>query len=237
MAENKKSFLLYCDLIHTIEQLPNEKAGELFKHILRYVNDMHPKTDDLITKISFEPIKQQLKRDLISWEDKIKDKSTSGRLGNLKRWNIDLYNQVSDKLISLEDAEIIAKSRTVSHTDKNMSLPIAKVAVNDTVNVTVNDTVIKEKKNRDVAKATTQKRISIFKESLFPYTKTQGGIYSVDMVKSFFEYWSELTKNGTKMKWEFEKTFQISGRLARWAKNEHTFSKEPIKNNVYKTTD
>jgi hypothetical protein len=42
MAKNKKSFVLYCDLIHTIEKLSNEQAGELFKHILRYVNDKDP---------------------------------------------------------------------------------------------------------------------------------------------------------------------------------------------------
>ena len=42
MAQDKKSFLLYCDLIHTIDKLPNEKAGELFKIILQYVNDKNP---------------------------------------------------------------------------------------------------------------------------------------------------------------------------------------------------
>ena len=39
MAENKKSFVLYTDLIHTVSKMPNDKAGELFKHILMYVND------------------------------------------------------------------------------------------------------------------------------------------------------------------------------------------------------
>jgi len=29
MAEGKKSFLLYCDLIHTVKHLTDEKAGEL----------------------------------------------------------------------------------------------------------------------------------------------------------------------------------------------------------------
>ena len=61
MAEGKKSFLLYCDLIHTVKALPDDKAGLLFKHLLSYVNDDHPQTDDLIIKIAFEPIKQQLK--------------------------------------------------------------------------------------------------------------------------------------------------------------------------------
>ena len=46
MAENKKSFLLYCDIIHTIQQLSDEQAGNLFKHILQYVNDENPSTDE-----------------------------------------------------------------------------------------------------------------------------------------------------------------------------------------------
>jgi hypothetical protein len=84
MAENKKSFILYSDLLHTIDLMPDENAGKLFKHILKYVNDLNPEADDLITKLSFEPIKQQLKRDLCKWEDKSINRSESGRLGGLK---------------------------------------------------------------------------------------------------------------------------------------------------------
>ena len=91
MAENKKSFVLYVDLIHTVESLKDNEAGRLLKHILRYVNDLNPKTPDKITGIVFEPIKQQMKRDLIKWEDIKISKSDSGKLGNLKRWNNDLY--------------------------------------------------------------------------------------------------------------------------------------------------
>lgn len=83
MAENKKSFLLYCDLIHTIEKMPDEKAGQLLKHILQYVNDKNPETDDLILNIAFEPIKQSLKRDLKKYEN-IRDRN----IENIqKRWN------------------------------------------------------------------------------------------------------------------------------------------------------
>jgi len=64
MAENKKSFLLYCDIIHTINKLSDEQSGILFKHILAYVNDLHPETNDVIIDLVFEPIKQGLKRDL-----------------------------------------------------------------------------------------------------------------------------------------------------------------------------
>ena len=63
--EGKKSFILYCDIIHNLKELTNEEAGILFKHILSYVNDQNPILEDRLLKIAFEPIKQQLKRDLL----------------------------------------------------------------------------------------------------------------------------------------------------------------------------
>ena len=83
MATNKKSFLLYCDIIHTIEKLSDEQAGKLLKHILRYVNDQDPIAEDVLTEIAFEPIKQNLKRDLIKYEGiRLKNKENAE-----KRWN------------------------------------------------------------------------------------------------------------------------------------------------------
>ena len=86
MADDKKSFLLYCDVLHTVEKLTDEQAGKLFKHILKYVNDLNPECEDLLTEIAFEPIKQSLKRDLIKWDDKIQKRSEAGKAGATKRW-------------------------------------------------------------------------------------------------------------------------------------------------------
>ena len=83
MATDKKSFLLYCDIIHTVEQLTDEQAGDLFKHILRYVNDLNPQSDSVITKIAFEPIRQALKRDLDKYESIRKRNSDNARM----RWD------------------------------------------------------------------------------------------------------------------------------------------------------
>lgn len=79
--EGKKSFVLYCDIIHTIAKLSDEKAGELFKHILKYVNDENPKADDPLIEIAFEPIKQALKRDLIKWKNKSEANRINGSKG------------------------------------------------------------------------------------------------------------------------------------------------------------
>lgn len=68
MAKDKKSAIIYCDVIHTVEELTDEEAGKLFKHFLRYINDLNPVAPDKLTQILFEPIKQTLKRDLVKWQ-------------------------------------------------------------------------------------------------------------------------------------------------------------------------
>jgi hypothetical protein len=83
MAKDKKGFLLYCDIIHTIEKLTDEQAGKLFKHVLRYVNDQEPVAEDMLIEIAFEPIKQTLKRDLQKYEGiRQRNKENAD-----KRWN------------------------------------------------------------------------------------------------------------------------------------------------------
>jgi len=138
MAGDKNSFVLYADIYNTVKKLPKEKAGELFLTILSYVNDENPVVDDMMVDLVFEPIKLQLKRDLAKWSGKKVVKSENGALGNLKRWNNDLYQQVLDNKITLETAQVIAKDRKASQPDKTESLNVANVAVNVNDNVSVN---------------------------------------------------------------------------------------------------
>lgn len=84
MAENKKSFLLYADSSSSWDELTDEEAGQLIKHIFSYVNDKNPVTENRIVKIAFEPIKQQLKRDLKHWENVKQVRSESGKIGGIK---------------------------------------------------------------------------------------------------------------------------------------------------------
>lgn len=81
MANGKKSFVLYCDIIHTVRKMPKDKAGDLFMTILKYVNDENPEIDDMVIDLVFEPIKQQLKRDLKKWEGYIEKQRLNGQKG------------------------------------------------------------------------------------------------------------------------------------------------------------
>ena len=81
MAKDKKSFILYTDQSGVFNQLPDEIAGKLIKHIFAYVNDENPISEDLIINIAFEPIKQSLKRDLKRYEEYVDKQSVNGAKG------------------------------------------------------------------------------------------------------------------------------------------------------------
>jgi len=81
MAEGKKSFQLYTEWMEVFEELDNETAGQLIKHIFRYTNDLNPTTENREVKLSFIQMKQQLKRDLKKWETKCATNKANGALG------------------------------------------------------------------------------------------------------------------------------------------------------------
>lgn len=81
MAKDKKSFILYCDQQGLFNQLPDDIAGKLIKHIFAYVNDENPVSTELLINIAFEPIKLQLKRDLRRYEDYIDKQRVNGAKG------------------------------------------------------------------------------------------------------------------------------------------------------------
>ena len=43
--------------------------------------------------------------------------------------------------------------------------------------------------------------------------------YGESMILEFYDYWSEMNKSGTKMRFEQEKTWELGKRLTRWANN------------------
>ena len=168
MAENKKSFVLYCDLIHTVEQLPDDVAGKLFKLILNYTNDNNPEVDDVLLSVAFEPIKRQLKRDLKDWEHQKQKRSEAGKKGMQSRW---------------KDNKTITKDNTVITKDNNVKNAITKitdtVTVTDTVNVNVNDTVTDTNKSNSPT-------IEMCRE----YFDSRG--YMNEFADKFFHYYNSL---------------------------------------------
>jgi hypothetical protein len=83
---------------------------------------------------------------------------------------------------------------------------------------------IKEDKIKE-SKPSLETRSLAFKETLRPFLNQ----YGADMLKSFYNYWSEPNQSKTKMLYEMQKTWDNSRRLATWSKREKDFTKKDDK--------
>ena len=82
----------------------------------------------------------------------------------------------------------------------------------------------KEKKDNNI-----KERESLFQKTLLPFYAE----YSKDAVDEFFNYWSEPNQSKTKMKFELEKTWDLSRRLKTWQKNQLKWNKQKTTSNTY----
>lgn len=56
--------------------------------------------------------------------------------------------------------------------------------------------------------------------------------YEKEMLQEFFDYWSEPTKNGKKMRFELEKTWDFKRRLKRWFDNSNKWNNAKQNTNI-----
>lgn len=70
-----------------------------------------------------------------------------------------------------------------------------------------------QKKLQEEIKKATEKRAKDFYNSLIPYVVT----YGREMVREFYDYWSEPNKSQSRLRFEQERTWDLNRRLARWS--------------------
>jgi len=138
MAENKKSFVLYCDLIKSIEHLTFEEKGILFNHLLEYVNDKNPILEDRLVLTAWKPIELQLKRDLIKFEEVKSKRSDAGkRSAELRALKSDEQNITNST--NVESVQQISTNSTVNDTDNvNVNVNVTTIEIitfDDAVNI------------------------------------------------------------------------------------------------------
>ena len=184
--EGKKSFVLYTDQREVFEELDDEQAGKLIKHIFSYVNDENPETDDKFVRLAFLPIKTQLKRDLRIWDEKKHSRVEAGKKGGLAK--------ASNARIDLANPS-------------NARNSLANVAVNVNGNVNVNDNVnVNGNVNKQIGAGALFSLEDVFidfkkeKPLKRPYFDRMAEVHSTDSetIEALFKKWATL-KEGESM--------------------------------------
>lgn len=60
-----------------------------------------------------------------------------------------------------------------------------------------------------------------FYEDCKPYLEK----YPKDMLRKFYNYWTEMNRSNTRLRYELERTFEINKRLVTWASRDKTMTK------------
>ena len=121
----------------------------------------------------------------------------------------DLRTQVTQLMTQLltQQATHPTKEAEKRHTGDTKQIKEKNIIKETTTNVVA---------KKDAAKAATLSRKKDFYNSLVPFVEK----YGREMIRAFFDYWSEMNKSQTKMRFEQQPTWEVSKRLATWAKRE-----------------
>lgn len=191
----RDSFVFYRSFYDAIKDLPRDVQGEIYTAIMEY--SLYGKETENLKPIAHSVF--TLMKPQIDVNNKRFENGKKG--GRPKSGNEPDGNQ----------------EETKEKPSNNQSETKSKPNVNDNVNVNENkDNTPNGVSKKDAAKAATLKRKDEFGKTLVPYMEK----YGKEMIRAFFDYWGELNKSETKMRYEMQKTWEVNLRLATWAKNE-----------------
>jgi hypothetical protein len=110
-----------------------------------------------------------------------------------------------------------ALKRWANNSESNSEIIATPLKI-DSESIALREDKIKEDKINSL-----EARSQIFKDSLLIYKDK----HQVNMLKEFYNYWTEPNQSKTKMRFELEKTWSLDRRLDTWAKRENSFNVKP----------
>lgn len=201
-----KTFLLYAEAAPQIDLLSDEEAGQLFKALFHYVADGEELvTNNRVLAMTFAVFKAQIDRGATKYEEVCQKRREAAN----KKWEMYRANESNSM-------QMDANGYTCIQVDTNVS--------NNNPKPNPKPQNKKESTKKKIDAATAAARLNERKEdfynSLIPYV-TQ---YGKDMVRAFFDYWSEPNKSNSKMRYELERTWDLARRLGTWASRDNQFN-------------
>ena len=193
MSEDRESFVFHKDWYYAIKKRSPQLRVEIYDAIMEKVFEGTQKELSDIASVVMDLISPQIDRDTEKWLDTREKRSLAGKKHK--------GNQYS----KMEQTEHNETNGTVS------------VSVSDNVSVDNNSVILKEKSNTIVLdkKKKIEDAQKKFYNSLVPYVS----IYGKEMIRAFYDYWTEPNKSKTKIRFQMERTWDLERRLARWEKN------------------
>ena len=127
-----------------------------------------------------------------------------------------IINEINELRLQVTQLTTQLLTQQVTHRpkepEKRHTGDTKQIKENNIIKETTTNVVAK----KDAAKAATLSRKEEFYRSLIPFLNQ----YPREMIRGFYDYWSEMNKSQTNMRFEQQPTWEVSKRLATWAKRE-----------------
>ena len=211
MTEGKRKIegiILYKDKMKTaLDTLDDEQLGCLLRAFLDWAwNGTEPQFSDLGLRYAFNDWKTKAKEDFAKYDRVVDRNRANGMLGGRPKKE-ETQENPKNPMGYLETQENPKNPNNNNNNNNNIN-------INNINNINKKES-LKEKKAADksATKKSLEERKKDFYESLVPYIDK----YDRQMIRDFYDYWSQVNEGGKKMLWEMQKAFEISKRLATWS--------------------
>ena len=206
---DRDSFTFRREWMDAMRDLPVETRAQVYEAVFDYAFDGVIADLQGMAKVAFIFIKSEIDKETAELERK-QAKSEKMRQLVMKRWHRESVDTSVDTSEKSTDTSLIIKYKEE--------------------NINIKDNIKKERESekrkkepkppkKQDAHSAIEARKEDFYTSLVPFVTT----YGRDMIRSFFDYWSEFNRSQTKMRFELERTWQTSRRLATWASRDNNF--------------
>ena len=193
MAEKKYNF--FESYHRALSRVPDDCYGRVVKAMSDYVfNGVEPNLTNTLDLLAWDLIKPIL----VKGEELSRIRANAGQAGGL-------HGKGVSRNVGNDNAKA-NKSKSKAKQKQNNS----GIGIGEGIGIIKENTDVSKKNDFSLEKAREE-----FKTSIKPYV----GKYGNDMCNDFFEYWTEPTQNGKKMRYQLERTWEIGRRLARWNHN------------------
>ena len=205
----KKSFVFYKEWKEAIEDLPDDIRLEIYESIIEYATTGNLQGLKPMAKVAFNFIKTSIDRDTEKYVSIVNRNRGNGNLGGRPRKT---QRNPKNPVGYLETQR---NPKNLDHDNDHDN------DLNNTITTNVDNSISGTPALSKKSISDFDSRKNDFMNSCAAYIEK----FPKEMIREFFDYWTEPNKSNTKMKFELEKTWSLERRLGTWEKNEIKFSK------------
>jgi hypothetical protein len=210
MKTDKQTFVFRLEWAQVLKQQPDSIRLAVYDAIIDYVQTGNEPPQDSAVYFAFLFIKNQIDKDAVKYEEVCAKRAAAG-----KKHKGNQHTNNRNKLEQAEQMEQMFQNGT-NGTDNDNEYD-NDIDNNTTIN---SSDIVCAEKSAPQPKPTIEQRENDF---MFKVAEIGKGVYPDNMLRKFFDYWTEKNENGKKMRFEKEKVFDIKKRLATWASRDKEY--------------